>query len=244
MPSIIFLLLIFFTFSTEAVSEELTTDNYVQPMQETETYTQTIDDAYTQTADDDTQMTDDPYAQGTDSYIQAGAAEDQYAQNNAAVEEDHEEDVATQHLTTAPKVDLKTLRDPFISYFDKARQEQLEKIRTRERMAKAASTELDPEVSNHINAQLIRPHDPLEEFDLSTLKLVAIMEVGRERIAMIENSKKIGFTVRVGEYMGTHNGRITHITDDSIIILETVLSPAEELVVEETTLVLHSDANE
>jgi len=151
---------------------------------------------------------------------------------------------ASKHLVKAPKMDPDLVRDPFISFFDTARQQKRIHSLEAERMREAALAKENPDVANYKLIHGLRPHDPLEEFDLGTLKLVAIMEMGQERIAMIENSKKIGFMVRVGEYMGTNNGRIIHITNDSVIILEEVLSPAEELVVEEATLKLHADGNE
>jgi len=157
-------------------------------------------------------------------------------------EKDGEEAVdASKHLVQAPEMDPELVRDPFISFFDKKRQQQQQQAREDAARQAANSEAVDPNVINYKMKHSIRPHDPLEAFDLGTLKLVAILAMGQERIAMIENSTKVGFMVRVGEYMGTNNGRIIHITSDTIIILEEVLSPADELIVEEAILKLHPD---
>jgi len=158
------------------------------------------------------------------------------------IEEDTDAVDASSHLVTAPKMNPALIRDPFISFFDKKRQQQ--RHAEIEKAAELADAGVDPNITNYKKKHSLRPHDPLEEFDLGTLKLVAIMEMAQERIAMIENSTKIGYMVRVGEYMGTNNGRIIYITDDSVIILEEALSTADELIVEEATLRLHPDGND
>jgi len=127
---------------------------------------------------------------------------------------------AMHHMTKGPDVDIERLRDPFASY--------LGAVARRRQRALAAQ-----------RAQLARHrHEALENFDLSTLKLVAIMRMGKKRVAMVEDAAGKGYIVRQGNYMGKNNGRIKKITDDSVLMVEQVFNPAGDLVNHSVTLTL------
>ncbi len=63
---------------------------------------------------------------------------------------------------------------------------------------------------------------PLEKMEVSQLKLVAVVKVKGRHIAMVEESSGKGYEVVVGTYMGRHQGRVSEITRDGILIKEYV----------------------
>lgn len=116
---------------------------------------------------------------------------------------------AMAHRAKAPPVDIAKLRDPFASFLLMLAREQAAEKKARQRT---------------------RPLDPLEAFDLSVLKLVAILKFGDQRVAMVEDSEGKGYMVKVGHHMGKHEGEVVAITDDSLILKERVFNPAGEMV--------------
>ncbi len=140
-------------------------------------------------------------------------------QAEAAGEEEALPD-AFRHMVKAPELDIANIRDPFASYLVLLEQRGRQALAERQsRLAK-------------------RMREPLEEFDLSTLKLVAIFKKGKDRVAMIQDSTGKGYIVRRGNYMGKNNGRIEKITDDTVYLVEQVLNPAGEITDRQVTLTL------
>lgn len=70
--------------------------------------------------------------------------------------------------------------------------------------------------------ELVRrtPLTPLQKFDISQLKLVAIISKPEGNIAMVEDSKGRGYFVKKGTDIGKNDGKITKILKDRIIIEE------------------------
>ena len=127
---------------------------------------------------------------------------------------------AMQHAVKAPEIDLANLRDPFASYLALVAQRgraMLEDQRLR--------------LEN-------REREVLENFDLSTLKLVGVYSMGEDRVAMVEDNTGQGYTVRRGNYMGKNNGRIEKIDDDTLYLVEQVINPAGDVVDNQVTLTL------
>jgi len=127
---------------------------------------------------------------------------------------------AMRHLVKGPDVDIKSLRDPFASYL------ALVAARSRESLARRQSR------------MASRKREVLEAFDLATLKLVATMRMGKDRVAMIEDGEGKGYVVRRGNYIGKNNGRIKKITDDSLYLVEQVVNPAGDIVERQVVLTL------
>ena len=128
---------------------------------------------------------------------------------------------AQQHSVKAPQFDIASLRDPFSSYLERAAEQGKAKLAVQQQR-----------LSN-------RKREPLEQFDLSTLKLVAIFKMGGERVAMVEDATSKGYVVRQGNYMGKHNGKVTRLNADSLVLVEEVLDPAGEIVKRPVTLTLN-----
>ena len=65
------------------------------------------------------------------------------------------------------------------------------------------------------------PKTPLQEYDLSQLKLTAIIWVGDgESYAMVEDSAGKGFTIKKGTYLGKRGGKVKAVHLDRVIIEE------------------------
>ncbi len=61
---------------------------------------------------------------------------------------------------------------------------------------------------------------PLQKYDLSQLKLVAILVGKTEGRAMVEDSEGKGYIVEKGTYIGRNFGKVKKILKDSVIIEE------------------------
>jgi len=150
-------------------------------------------------------------------------AEDQPAPSAATPTDTEIEDAipdAMQHAVKGPDIDFENLRDPFHSYLSV--------------VAERGQQLLNERLSSISN----RKREPLESFDLATLKLVAIYKMGEHRVAMIQDSTGQGYMVRRGNYMGKHNGHIEKISDDTVFLVEQVLNPAGEVTDRQVTMTL------
>ena len=89
----------------------------------------------------------------------------------------------------------------------------------------SSSGKRDPFVRYDANANIkqdeIKPDSPLEQIDISKLKLTAIISSGENPKAVIEDINGKGFFVEKGAKIGINNGVITDILQDKIIITET-----------------------
>ncbi|EAU54481.1 pilus assembly protein PilP [Mariprofundus ferrooxydans] len=128
---------------------------------------------------------------------------------------------AMQHLVTAPDIDFATLRDPFSSY-----------------LARVTSTGKSALMENKFLLSN-RKREPLESYDLDSLKLVAIFSMGGERVAMVEDSTNKGYVIHRGNYLGKNNGKIEKITGDTVFLVEQVLDPAGDIIDRQVTLTLN-----
>lgn len=63
---------------------------------------------------------------------------------------------------------------------------------------------------------------PLEKLDLSQIRLVAVLLAESGNIAMVEEASGKGYVVRVGTYIGKHEGKVEKILKDRILIKEIV----------------------
>ncbi len=63
---------------------------------------------------------------------------------------------------------------------------------------------------------------PLEKFDLSQIRLVAVVMAESGKIAMVEEASGKGYVVRVGTYIGKGGGTVVQILTDRIVINETI----------------------
>ena len=127
---------------------------------------------------------------------------------------------AMQHMVKAPDIDFANLRDPFASYLAL--------------VARRGRAILDDQRLRLDN----RDREVLENFDLSTLKLVGIYSMGEDMVAMVEDATGAGYTVRRGNYMGKNSGRIEKIDSSTLYLVEQVINPAGDIVDNQVTLTL------
>lgn len=127
---------------------------------------------------------------------------------------------AMQHMIKAPDIDFANLRDPFASYLAL--------------VARRGRAILDDQRLRLEN----RDREILENFDLSTLKLVGIYSMGEDKVAMIEDATGAGYTVRRGNYMGKNSGLIEKIDSSTLYLVEQVINPAGDIVDNQVTLTL------
>ena len=127
---------------------------------------------------------------------------------------------AMQHAVKAPEVDIANLRDPFSSYLAL--------------VAQRGRAILDDQRLRLEN----REREALENFDLSSLKLVGIFAMGENRVAMIQDNTGQGYTVRRGNYMGKNNGRIEKIDANTLYLVEQIINPAGDVVDNQVTMTL------
>ncbi|OIO54003.1 MAG: hypothetical protein COX57_13340 [Alphaproteobacteria bacterium CG_4_10_14_0_2_um_filter_63_37] len=65
-----------------------------------------------------------------------------------------------------------------------------------------------------------RPKEALEQFDLSTLKLVAVIGRQGHRIALVRDISGRSYQVFVGNHVGINEGKVVRIGANELIILE------------------------
>ncbi|MGB5517976.1 MAG: pilus assembly protein PilP, partial [Gammaproteobacteria bacterium] len=67
-----------------------------------------------------------------------------------------------------------------------------------------------------------RPRQPLEAFPLDTLRMVGVLEQGKNLWGLIEDPKNVVHRVQVGNYMGQNEGAITGISEAEIFLVEII----------------------
>jgi type IV pilus assembly protein PilP len=103
-------------------------------------------------------------------------------------------------------------------------------------LAKAMANSRSP-----LAPDLHRRHEPLESFPLDTITMVGVIKDkhgGQHGVVQVD---KTVYDVKVGDYMGQNDGRITAITDDQISLTERVIDASDEWVERKTTLDLQEN---
>ncbi len=85
---------------------------------------------------------------------------------------------------------------------------------------------------------------PLEKFDFSQIKLVAVVTAASGNIAMVEDSTRKGYTIRIGTYIGRNGGKVVKIENDRVIVREKVKNFKGESVIRSEVLKLNKPDNE
>ncbi|MBR2514127.1 MAG: pilus assembly protein PilP [Halomonas sp.] len=88
---------------------------------------------------------------------------------------------------------------------------------------RSQDTLLQPEASEFAPDQQ-RTTEPLEHFQLQSLRLVGTLGMGGQQVALIASPDGKVTSVRVGNYLGSNHGRITRITSQEITLVERVFS--------------------
>jgi type IV pilus assembly protein PilP len=83
--------------------------------------------------------------------------------------------------------------------------------------------------------------EPLCQYDLSQLNLVAVVTGDANPLAMVEDSTGHGFLVHRNTRMGRQGGRVTQILRDSVTVVEKWQGPDGKLVSNPVSLAVHHD---
>nr|WP_298414881.1 pilus assembly protein PilP [uncultured Halomonas sp.] len=83
-------------------------------------------------------------------------------------------------------------------------------------------TEQERDLGKELAPDLQRPREPLEAYALESLILVGTLRTNERTSALIRDPEGEVHRLYVGEYLGTDFGRITHIDERSLQLLEIV----------------------
>ena len=82
------------------------------------------------------------------------------------------------------------------------------------------------------------PQSPLEMFDLSQLKLTAIIKAKSCNRGLMEDVNGKGYIIKKGMYIGKHSGKILKIFLDKIIIEEEIKDKSGNYIIQEKEIKL------
>jgi len=83
------------------------------------------------------------------------------------------------------------------------------------------------------------PLTPLQKYDLSQLKLVAIISTPEGHVALIEDGTKKGYFLKKGTWIGKNDGKVTKILMDRVIVEEVYQDVFGQMKKNEIILMLH-----
>ncbi len=87
----------------------------------------------------------------------------------------------------------------------------------------------------------LEPGTPLERFDLSQLKLVAIIWNIKEPRAMVEDSAGKGYIISAGTNIGKNKGVVTKINSTGVVVTEKIEDASGKISTRDTVLKLYAD---
>ena len=83
------------------------------------------------------------------------------------------------------------------------------------------------------------PLTPLQKYDLSQLKLVAIISAPEGNIALVEDATGKGYFLKRGVWIGKNDGKVTKILKDKVVIEEAYQDAFGQTKIHEISLILH-----
>jgi type IV pilus assembly protein PilP len=83
------------------------------------------------------------------------------------------------------------------------------------------------------------PLTPLQKYEISQLKLVAIISAPEGNIALVEDSAGKGYFLKRGTWIGKNDGKVTKILKDKVIIEEVYQDIFGQTKTNEISLFLH-----
>ncbi len=79
---------------------------------------------------------------------------------------------------------------------------------------------------------------PLQKYELSDLKLVAVVVLDGEPTAMLEDPTGYGYVVRKGVLVGSNDGVVERVTPTGLIIKEKIYNAADEIETKISTITI------
>jgi len=83
------------------------------------------------------------------------------------------------------------------------------------------------------------PLTPLQKYDISQLKLVAIISTPEGNVALIEDATGKGYFLKKGTWIGKNDGKVTKILKDKVIIEEVYQDIFGQTKTNEISIFLH-----
>jgi type IV pilus assembly protein PilP len=83
------------------------------------------------------------------------------------------------------------------------------------------------------------PLTPLQKYDISQLKLVAILSTPEGNVALVEDATGKGYFVKKGTWIGKNDGKVTKILKDKVIIEEVYQDIFGQTKTNEISIFLH-----
>ena len=80
---------------------------------------------------------------------------------------------------------------------------------------------------------------PLQKFDISQLKLVAIISTSQGNVALVEDATGKGYVLKKGTWIGKNDGKVTKILKDKVIVEEVYQDIFGQTKTSEISLSLH-----
>ena len=80
---------------------------------------------------------------------------------------------------------------------------------------------------------------PLQKFDISQLKLVAIISTSQGNVALVEDATGKGYVLKKGTWVGKNDGKVTKILKDKVIVEEVYQDIFGQTKTSEVSLFLH-----
>jgi len=80
---------------------------------------------------------------------------------------------------------------------------------------------------------------PLQKFDISQLKLVAIISTSHGNVALVEDATGKGYVLKKGMWIGKNDGKVTSILRDKVIVEEVYQDIFGQTKTSEISLLLH-----
>lgn len=102
------------------------------------------------------------------------------------------------------------LRNPFNLFYQKIEEEELV-----EEKDSGLTAELEEEIKH-------RNKEELEEFELDGLRMVGTLSNEYENLAIIQDPNNVVHTVKIGNYIGRHTGKILDILENKVEIREII----------------------
>ncbi len=102
----------------------------------------------------------------------------------------------------------------------------------------------DASLENQAKKRKRIPLTPLEQIELSQLKLVAVMIAPSGSRAMVEEASGKGYIIQNGTYIGKNSGRVIDILLDKIVVEEEVEDILGKLVIRKSEMKLQKVAGE
>jgi len=86
-------------------------------------------------------------------------------------------------------------------------------------------TKSNPVASSKLRPDEKRSREPLEAFPLESLKMVGVLQQGKQTFALVKADASL-YRVKAGNYMGQNFGRITEVTESEVRLRELVQDAA------------------